>query len=40
VHSDGTVDQLEHTAEGTRLVARVHPDLAHDLAPFIVVPTR
>ena len=36
VHSDGTVDQLEHTAEGTRLVARVHPDLAHDLAPYVV----
>jgi GTP-binding protein HflX len=40
VHSDGTVDQLEHTAEGTRLVARVHPDLAHDLAPYVVTPTR
>ena len=40
VHSDGTVDQLEHTAEGTSLVARVHPDLAHDLAPYVVTPTR
>jgi GTP-binding protein HflX len=40
VHSDGTVDQLEHTAEGTRLVARVHPDLAHDLAPYVVSATR
>ena len=34
VHSEGSVDQLEHTAEGTRLAARVHAALAGDLAPY------
>ncbi len=25
IHSEGAVDQLEHTGDGTRLTARVHP---------------
>src|SRR4051794_7120992 len=36
IHSEGSVDQLEHTAEGTRLTARVHPALAGDLTPYHV----
>jgi GTP-binding protein HflX len=36
VHSEGSVDQLEHTADGTRLAARVHAALAGDLAPYEV----
>jgi GTP-binding protein HflX len=34
VHSEGTVLTEEHTADGTRLHARVYPDLAGVLAPF------
>jgi GTP-binding protein HflX len=34
VHSEGSVDSLEHTGEGTLLAARVHGDLAGELAPF------
>jgi GTPase len=34
IHSEGAVDQLEHTADGTRLTARVHADLAGDLAQY------
>jgi GTP-binding protein HflX len=40
VHSEGSVERLEHTADGTLLTARVHADLASDLSPFIVAPTR
>jgi GTP-binding protein HflX len=36
IHSEGAVDQLEHTADGTRLTARVHADLAGDLTPYAV----
>lgn len=36
IHSEGSVDQLEHTAEGTRVSARVHPALAGDLTPYQV----
>ncbi len=36
IHSEGSVDQLEHTADGTRLTARVHADLAGDLTPYQV----
>jgi GTPase len=36
IHSEGSVDQLEHTAEGTRVTARVHGDLAGDLTPYQV----
>lgn len=35
VHSEGTVLDEEHTADGTRLHARVYPDLAGVLAPFV-----
>ncbi len=34
IHSEGAVDQLEHTADGTRLTARVHADLAGDLTQY------
>jgi GTP-binding protein HflX len=34
VHAHGIVRVEEHTADGTRLVARVDPALAADLAPF------
>ncbi|HEY5879584.1 MAG TPA: GTPase HflX [Nakamurella sp.] len=37
VHAEGTVLDEEHTAEGTRLQARVYPDLAGVLAPFAAV---
>ncbi|ADB33729.1 GTP-binding proten HflX [Kribbella flavida DSM 17836] len=36
VHSEGSVDTLEHTGDGTRLTARVHPQLAGELAPYQV----
>ncbi|MEV8378343.1 GTPase HflX [Kribbella sp. NPDC056861] len=36
IHSEGAVDQLEHTADGTRLTARVHADLAGDLTAYAV----
>ncbi|TWD72522.1 GTP-binding protein HflX [Kribbella amoyensis] len=39
IHSEGAVDQLEHTAEGTRLTARVHPALAGELTPYQVATT-
>ncbi|MEV4267132.1 GTPase HflX [Kribbella sp. NPDC049584] len=34
IHSEGSVEQLEHTADGTRVTARVHPALAGDLTPY------
>ncbi|WP_412903135.1 GTPase HflX [Aeromicrobium sp. 179-A 4D2 NHS] len=34
VHLHGDIEVLEHEAEGTRLVARVHGRLAGELAPF------
>ena len=37
VHAEGTVLDEEHTADGTRLHARVYPDLAGVLAPFAAV---
>jgi GTP-binding protein HflX len=40
IHSEGSVDQLEHTAEGTRVTARVHPDLAGDLTPYQVATAK
>jgi GTP-binding protein HflX len=40
VHSEGSVDQLEHTANGTRLAARVHAGLAGELAPYEVSTAR
>ncbi|WP_405060400.1 GTPase HflX [Kribbella sp. NBC_01505] len=36
IHSEGSVEQLEHTADGTRVTARVHPALAGDLTPYAV----
>jgi GTP-binding protein HflX len=36
IHSEGSVEQLEHTAEGTHLTARVHPGLAGDLTPYAI----
>jgi GTP-binding protein HflX len=35
VHTDGEVLAEEHTAEGTRLRARVHVPLAGELAPYV-----
>jgi GTP-binding protein HflX len=35
VHADGEVLSEEHTAEGTLLKARVHPELAAEFAPFV-----
>jgi len=37
VHAEGTVLDEQHTADGTRLHARVYPDLAGALAPFAAV---
>ena len=37
VHSEGTVLDEQHTEDGTRMRARVYPDLAGALAPFIAV---
>ena len=34
VHKAGVIETLEHLAEGTRIVARVLPDLAGELATF------
>ncbi|MBA8795413.1 GTP-binding protein HflX [Friedmanniella endophytica] len=34
VHHEGEIDQLEHTADGTLLRARLHPGLAAELAAF------
>ncbi|WLQ40234.1 GTPase HflX [Streptomyces laculatispora] len=35
VHAEGEVISEEHTSEGTLLKARVHEELASDLAPFV-----
>jgi GTP-binding protein HflX len=40
IHSEGSVGQLEHTADGTRLTAKVHPDLAGDLTPYQVAAAK
>ncbi len=34
IHQDGTILHQEHTPEGTRLLARVMPNLAAELSPF------
>lgn len=34
-HTEGEVNSEEHTPEGTLLKARVHPELAAELAPYI-----
>jgi GTP-binding protein HflX len=37
-HTEGEVISEEHTAEGTLLKARVHEELAADLAPYVPTP--
>ncbi len=34
VHLHGDIEVLDHEAEGTHVVARVHAQLAHELAPY------
>jgi GTPase len=34
IHSEGSVEQLEHTADGTHITGRVHPGLAGELTPY------
>ena len=34
LHLHGEIDSLEHQGDGTHVVAKVHPDLAADLAEF------
>ncbi|WP_148575118.1 GTPase HflX [Nocardioides caldifontis] len=36
IHTNGEVEALEHTGEGTRVRGRVNADLAGDLAPYLV----
>ncbi|WP_269302561.1 GTPase HflX [Aeromicrobium sp. HA] len=38
LHLHAEIETLEHVAEGTHVVARVHPELANDLAPFAQQP--
>ncbi|MDC0772277.1 GTPase HflX [Streptomyces sp. HD] len=38
-HTEGEVISEEHTPEGTLLKARVHEELAADLAPYVPAPT-
>jgi GTPase len=40
IHEYGEVLDLEHTADGTRVRARVHEDLAGELTAFAVAPAR
>lgn len=40
IHAEGTVTSEEHTADGTRIVARVRPDLAAAVADYAVPPAR
>jgi GTP-binding protein HflX len=37
-HNEGEVLSEEHTPEGTLLKARVHEELAADLAPYVPAP--
>jgi len=37
-HADGEVLSEEHTPEGTLLKARVHEELAAELAPYVPAP--
>ena len=39
-HAEGEVISEEHTAEGTLLKARVHEELAAELAPYVPVARR
>lgn len=38
IHRGGHITSTEHTNDGTRVIARVHPELAGELAPFATVP--
>jgi GTP-binding protein HflX len=38
IHTSGEVTTVEHTAAGTAVTARVHPDLAAQLRPYLVEP--
>jgi GTP-binding protein HflX len=38
IHERGEVLEVEHTADGTHVVARVHPDLAGALERYVVEP--
>ena len=40
IHREGEVLKREDAPEGTRLLARVMPDLAEHLAPYVLTPTR
>ncbi|NUR94591.1 MAG: GTPase HflX [Kribbellaceae bacterium] len=37
IHSEGSVEHLDHTPDGTRITGRVHPALAGDLTPYATV---
>ena len=37
IHRSGELLSTEHTDAGTRLIARVNPDLAGELAPYALV---
>ena len=37
-HAEGEVISEEHTPEGTLLKARVHEELAAELAPYVPAP--
>ncbi len=39
IHGEGELTTVEHTAAGTRVVARVHPELAGALADFVETRT-
>jgi GTP-binding protein HflX len=39
IHEYGEVLELDHTADGTRVRARVHAGLGSELEQFAVVPT-
>jgi GTPase len=40
IHEYGEVLAMDHTGDGTRVRARVHEDLAGELAAYAVAPAR
>lgn len=36
IHASGEIEELEHRADGTRVLARVGADVAHQLTPYLV----
>ncbi|MDX6278743.1 MAG: GTPase, partial [Nocardioidaceae bacterium] len=38
IHTAGEIESLDHEADGTHVIARVHGHLAHDLEPYAVTP--